>query len=67
MPFGERKAEMDASSFRHAINVFLTAQFAVHKLLLRQFANLMVSLTRIETLMRHLGDMNWLKPMKIWR
>jgi hypothetical protein len=67
MPFGARKAEMDASLSRHAINVFLTAQFAVHKLLLRQFANFMVSFTRIETAVRHLGDMNWLKPMKIWR
>jgi hypothetical protein len=67
MPFGERKAKMDASLFRHAINAFLTAQFAVHKLLLRQFANFMVSFTCIETTVRHLGDMNWLKPMKIWR
>ena len=67
MPFGSRKAEMDASLFRHAINAFLTAQFAVHKLLLRQFANFMVSFTWIETAVRHLGDMNWPTLMKIWR
>jgi hypothetical protein len=67
MPFGARKAEMDASLFRHAINVFLTAQFAVHKLLLRQFANFMVSFTWIETTVRHLGDMNRPTLVKIWR
>ncbi len=67
MPFGARKAEMDASLFRHAINAFLTAQFAVHKLLLRQFANFMVSFSWIETVVRHLGDMNWPTLVKIRR
>jgi hypothetical protein len=67
MPFGERKAKMDASLFRHAINAFLTAQLAVHKLLLRQFANFMVGFTRIETAVRHLGDMNPPTLVKIRR
>jgi hypothetical protein len=62
---------MDASSFRHAINAFLTVQFAVHKLLLRQFANFVVSLTQIETSVRHLSDMNsdnaGGNPALIWR
>jgi hypothetical protein len=65
MPFGERKAAMDASSFRHAINAFLTVQFAVHKLLMSQFANLMVSFSRIESVVRHLSDMNRPTLLKI--
>jgi hypothetical protein len=58
---------MNASSFRHSINAFLTVQFAVHKSLLVYSVHFAENLSLITTTARHLGDMKSVTLVRIRR